>query len=192
MRKSVLLLLFAMIALVSLQAKESLQINKFDETTGDWVLSCDRTPHVFMYKETMTDGAISLGCVRNKDTKVTNYDISVTVFADRIIRKGDKLALKLDNDEVIMLSANDDSFTKSKLVGFAYIVETTVLYSISESDLQKIINNNVVKIRMELNASSFDGKVYKKKFSTTILNNYKLLQEYLTNENPEDQLLKGF
>ena len=50
-------------------------------------------------------------------------------------------------------------------------------YPISKEQLEKVIANNVVKIRVETPIGHFDGKVYGKKFTQAITKDYKAIQK---------------
>jgi hypothetical protein len=90
--------------------------------------------------------------------------------------------LKLENDEVIELKAKSHSETIKNWVFTVLQTITFTNYSISEDQIQKIIENNVVKVRVETSIDYFDGKVYGTKFSKTIANDYKLIKKALEKE----------
>lgn len=177
--KKVFLILLSMLLTASCFAKAKISVDKMKD--GYRVIQTERTPHIFPYKATWTDAAISLDIWTLDDWK--NYSICVYLFAEVSIEKGAKMLLKLDNDEIIELVAKDNSETIRNVVFPVVQIITFVNFSTSESQLQKIMDNKVVKVRVETSIDKIDGDVYGNKFSKTISDDYKLIEKTLQKKN---------
>lgn len=177
MKRIILLLCLPLILVSASYAKEKIKINHMKD--GYRIIQTERTHHVFPYKRNLTDAAISLDVIEygKKD-----YSICVYLFDDLNIYKGSKLLLKLDNDEIIELESNLDSKTVRNVIFTVVQTITFTSYMVTEEQIHKIIENNVVKVRMETSYDYFDAKVYKNKFSRTIENDYILIENALQEE----------
>ena len=139
----------------------------------------ERTPHIFAVWKTLTDGGIALWCAQNEDFKeVKQYSIVIYYYFDTDIEEDSRLLLKMRDGSIIELKCRAHSTTMR--LGLAAI--TFAEYLVSEEQLQEIMNNNVVKIRVETEFSNNDSKVYGKMFSKTIAKDYKLIEDTLTKE----------
>ena len=177
MKRVLFLMLIALVAIGG-NAKEKIKIDKMKD--GYRIIQTERTAHVFPFTKTMTDAAISLDLWKLSDWE--NYSICVYLFTDVNIDEGASLLLKLENDEVIELKAKSHSETIKNWVFTVLQTITFTDYSITEDQIQKVIENNVVKVRVETSIDYFDGKVYGTKFSKTIANDYKLIKKALEKE----------
>ena len=168
-----------LIALSAAVCAEGIMVDK--EKDGYRIIQTDRTPHVFLVKGTMNDGAISLD-IWEKDG-IKQYSICIYFYTVEDIEKNAKLLLKFGNDEILELKSSDRSTTQR--VGTFPIIQTLtyVSYPISREQLQKVMSNNVVKLRVETSTDHIDGKVYGKKFTNTICNDYALIEQALQQEN---------
>lgn len=177
MKRIILLLCLPLILVSVCYAKEKIKIDHMKD--GYRIIQTERTPHIFPYKRNLTDAAISLDVVEygKKD-----YSICIYLFADLNIDKGSKLLLKLDNEEIIELEADLDSETIRNVIFTTVQIITFTNYKVTEEQIHKIIENNVIKVRMETSYDYFDAKVYKNKFSKTIYNNYLLIEDALQEE----------
>ena len=137
------------------------------------------TSHVFAVWETLTDGGIELQCYQNMNIKeIKLYHLVIYHYFD--IEEGSRLLLKMENDSIMELRSMLHSFTIDR--SFTYTI-----YSVSEEQLQELMNNNVVKIRVETESGNKDSKVYGKMFSKTIAKDYKLIEETLLKEVPKEK-----
>lgn len=169
-------LLLSILLLSSFLVYAGGKINVDKMKDGYRFIQTERTPHVFMHKETMTDGAVSLD-FWNYDG-LENYSLVIYLFFEKNIEEGAKLLLKLDNDEVIELESSSPLNTIRNVVVFPVVQTITFInYPISKEQLNKVIVNNVVKIRVETPIGHFDGKVYGKKFTQAIEKDYKAIQK---------------
>lgn len=75
---------------------------------------------------------------------------------DYSINGGSKLAIKLGNDEIIMLSSEGDCRAKNYNMVSGYQYNARPMYVITDEDLNKILNNSIVKIRMATNGSTYN------------------------------------
>lgn len=172
---------------ISLYAGAKVKISMDKSMDSVRVIQTERTPHIFPYKGTATDCAISLTCLKKLNTDDVLYMLRIYIFnGDTRISKGNKLLLKLDNSEVIVSAATDDFYPEESsstqnifgaILSKTYIVAPN--YVISNDDLSKILTHNVEKVRVETYDSQFDGEVYGKKFSKTISECYSVISEAL-------------
>ncbi len=187
-KKTVLIFLLAFgVANISL-AKSKINI---DKTRGDIrMVETERTAHVFRYNKRATDCSISLTCVKDLSTQESSWNINVFIWeSDVSIAAGDKLLLKLENGEIITLSANSNCsselyYTRTNMFGATLYKQYVVVpsYTISRDLLGKVMTSNVVKVRLETTMAQFDGKVYDSKFSETIVNDYILIRKTLSQD----------
>jgi len=183
-KKLVTFMLCFICSIMAVSAKSKLAIDKTID--GVRVVQTERTAHVFSYTQ-MTDASISLSCVKTEN--ICQYCINVFIFTNNDISKGNKLLLKLDNNEILTLAADTDAETENLMTTqnvFGAITGKTdithIPYTITIEQLQKIINNKVVKVRVETTLDAFDGKVYGNKFSKTIQEDYSLIQGALSQQ----------
>ena len=177
--KRVVLILLSVLFTATCFAKAKISVDKMKD--GYRFIQTERTPHIFPYKDTWTDAAISLDLMTLGDLK--KYSICVYLFAEVNIEKGAKMLLKLENDEIIELVANSKSETIRNLVFTVLQIITFADFSVTESQLQKIMENKVVKVRVETSIDNIDGAVYGNKFTKTIIDDYKLIEKTLQKKN---------
>lgn len=185
MKKNLLLGLLLFVCSFALSAKSKINMDKISGRVR--VIQTEHTAHIFPYAKTLTDCGISLTCIQDTNTQETNWEIRVYIYsADADIAQGNKLLLKLKNDEIITLSANDnyspEIMRRTTNVFGAILNDTYVVapcYPISKADLDKIMTSDVTKVRVETYDDQFDGNVYGTKFSKTIKNNYILITSVL-------------
>jgi len=168
-------LLLTILLLSSFLAYAGGKINVDKMKDGYRFIQTERTPHVFMHKETMTDGAVSLDFWNYGGME--NYSIVIYLFFEKKIEKGAKLLLKLDNGEIIDLESSLPANIVKNVIFPVVQTITYINYPISKEQLEKVIANNVVKIRVETPIGHFDGKVYGKKFTQAITKDYKAIQK---------------
>ena len=92
----------------------------------------------------------------------------VNKTGDYTINEGCKLAIKLNNDEIIILASEGDCRVKNYEALSAYQYSSTPMYVIADSDLDKIINVGASKIRLAINGKTFDFEFENNQFSNFI------------------------
>ncbi len=107
------------------------------------------------------------------DFKGQQYPRHVLVFevnktGGYSLNKGCKLAIKLRNAEVVMLASEGDCRVKKYDMLSAYQYSSTPMYVITDTDLEKIINIGVSKIRLAINGKTFDFEFANNQFSNFI------------------------
>lgn len=96
--------------------------------------------------------------------------------------KGRKLLLKCQNGDIIELQntkeigAGDYKFNVTSSGTYYY---TSPNYSVTEEQIQKIIDDNIVKIRIETDTGELDRDIKKNNFSKAVANDYQFLKERL-------------
>ena len=91
------------------------------------------------------------------------------------INKGDKLLIKLDDNEVLELEATDN-FRYDAFTNF-----TTPQYYISEQQLLQMASNDVVKLRIQTGEDFLDRAIVKGKVSKGIKESMPLVKTCLEN-----------
>lgn len=180
-----LFFIFAMLLAITSMSANGILVDKVKD--GFRFVQTERTPHVFLVKGTMNDGAVSLDYRSNDEFK--QYSVVLYFYSDYNIEKGAKLLLKLDNDEIMELSSNDKASSTYVGNAFAQILVSFVSYDLTTEQLKKIMTHNVVKLRVETFSGFLNGKVYGKKFSKAISSDYKEIQKALSKKN---SLYEGF
>lgn len=176
--KKILTLITVLLTLIPIHAQK-ISLDKVKE--GCRYIETKRTPHTFMVLKTLTDGAISLSCTEKAGIK--QYYLVIYYYFVEEIEEGGQLLLKMENDSIIELQSGSHSTTFMGTLGFPSTPTITFAqYPILEEQLQEIINNTVVKIRVETLTGSIDSKTYGKKFSKTIAKDYELIEETLKQE----------
>lgn len=113
----------------------------------------------------------------------TEYFVNLTLTNNTIteISKGRKLLLKLKNGEIIILENTVDICEKANksIEGtqnskFYYISPS---YKVSENDLKKIANGEVVKVRIDKNYGNRDVEINNNAFSSKIKAYYDNIKE---------------
>lgn len=188
MKKICILLYLSLVFIVNIAARPSIIMDKTTDSVR--IIQTERTSHVFPYKKAWTDCGLSLICIKNINTQETYYEIQVYIYdRDTEIAKGNRLLLKLKNDDIITLFSRDfyspeEIERRSNIFG-AVLDRTYVVvpcYAILEDQINEIINSNVTKVRVETLDDQFDGNVYNTKFSNCIRDDYNLIQSVIEND----------
>ena len=188
MKKMICVLYLLIASVVGIYAKPSIIMDKTTDSIR--IIQTERTTHIFPYKKAWTDCGLSLICIKNINTQETYYGIQVYIYdRDTEIAKGNRLLLKLKNDDIITLFSKDfyspeEIERRSNIFG-AVIDRTYVVvpyYTILEEQINEIINSNVTKVRVETKDDQFDGNVYNTKFSDCIKDDYNLIQSVIEND----------
>lgn len=103
------------------------------------------------------------------------------------LNKGSKLAIKLNNDEVIMLTAEGDCRVKNYNELSAFQYSSTPMYVIDDNDLNKIINIGVSKIRLAINGKTFDFAFTNNQYADFIKDAYSKVNNMVK----DDPMTKG-
>lgn len=132
-----------------------------------------------IYSETLSGGALSLHAtefnVNNERTRFYSLNFMLNDGVFEII-KGSKLLIKLENGEIIELSAAGDVLKDYDMLRTGLVYPT---YLISKDDLQKISITPVVKIRIETAIGTIDHDIKKNKFSKGIKESLVLIDHQL-------------
>lgn len=103
------------------------------------------------------------------------------------INEGSKLAIKLDNDEIVMLSSVANCRAKNYDMVSGYQYNARPMYAISDEDLSKILSSKVTKIRIAVN-----GKTYTFEFPNNEYGRFlKVAHEKARNAIKNDQMTDG-
>lgn len=170
MKKSLLfLLLFLSIKAYSQTLKvEKDEFTGVEDKTTSWEELCKGTfkhpcfPSMFRFRS--IEGLIYF------DYQKTTPDIEA-------ISKGNKLMLKLDNNEIVELEASESKVSCigcwDKFVGSESNAVKTP-YSVSKEQIEKLLNHKVVKLRVYFN-EGYKEEVIGKKRADKIINALKLI-----------------
>ena len=114
------------------------------------------------YKDIMSGdyAEFNVGCIAHNENK--SFYITFNIcdkYRTVNIEKGRKLLVKLENDSIIE-SYNEFSHS------------TNSSYLLSEEQIKKILNGNVVKIRIERDVDVIDKEIRKNKFSKRVKEAY--------------------
>lgn len=128
-------------------------------------------------------GDLGLKSVTKGESTDFYINLSLTYNQVTEIAKGRKLLLKLKNGEIIMLwntqeigVAQNTALTGTVNSTFYYISPS---YKVTEDELKKIMNGEVVKIRVDKNYGNYDVNISNNAFSSKIKSNYELIKEEL-------------
>lgn len=132
-----------------------------------------------IYTETFSGGSLCLQAIEfNTDNERTHFYSLNFMLNDGVfeIMKGSKLLIKLENGEIIELSAMIDVLKDYNMIRTGLVSPT---YLISKEDIQKISTNPVVKIRIETAIGMIDHDIKKNKFSKGIKESIVLIDNQL-------------
>lgn len=133
--------------------------------------------------------AFEVQILDNNGEKLERNVLSFEVFkiTSFTIGKGNKIAIKLDNDEVITLT--NDGFCKSKDYGKLsnYQDNARPMYVIDDSELAKLLENKVTKLRMAIDGGTYDFEFPNNEYSLFLKEAYN---KACKSKN-EDPMTKG-
>ena len=158
--KKIILLIILLIGTENLLAQK-LAVDKVENDGRRILISQDYT----FYRDVITgdyaDFNLSCTAVDGKKSFYIYFNICDKYKSVRI-DKGKKLLIKLENDSILELS-NNLSFSKNSS------------YSLSEEQIEKIVNGKVVKIRIDRNVDMIDKEIKKNKFSKRVKEAYNAI-----------------
>jgi len=155
---------------------QSIVVDKTDSNGIRTIISSDFNIYTTLY----TGGS---ACLMYNDS--IGYFLSLTLNEGYIpqIETGRKLLLKFENEEILELenksniSSYDYTFYCNQF-GTRYNIHP--IYYLSNGDITKIINNNVIKIRIETDLEELDKKIKKGKLSKGLSKSLKIIKERLS------------
>lgn len=128
--------------------------------------------------------SVSLYCGTSGDVFLWYISLNIPYYESHPqIDKGRFLLLKLKNGDIIELK-NDTEVGPADYtyeVGkYSTIYHVRPSYDLTEDNIKAIIDNDVVKLRIETNLGQTDIEVNKNRFSKAIKTSYELIKERLT------------
>ncbi len=80
-----------------------------------------------------------------------------------IITTENTIILKLANDELITINANEEYLPAAQATQYGIVTQWSAVYNISEEDLQKMANSPLTYVRMEIDTRVFAKEIDAKK-----------------------------
>lgn len=113
------------------------------------------------------------------------FFLNLRLMGDKFLMdEGSALLIKLDNDSIIELKSNEitvfDCEYETGYYGGYYVV--TPMYEVSEDQIEEMIKNNVIKIRVQWQGGTFDRDIEKQKFTKHLTNVYPAIKSALTKD----------
>lgn len=174
MKKILFSLLFLSISILNVKAVKI----ESDVVNSDGTRTIFATP--FNIYTGMTNAAAAQVSVMEVDfngERIPNYFIKLFLNeGDFEIKKGSKLLIKLENNEVIELEAFYDIVKDLKMLRSGSVEPS---YNISKADLSKLSTGKAVKIRIETEAGVIDRQIKGNKFSKGALESATIITKAL-------------
>ena len=180
MKKFLTLLLVLLSGLSAYAGGPKIVIDKVEEDGSRVVFTSEET----LYTTWSSGSSFGLSATVAKDGSVL-YFLNLTLNeGDITMEKGRKLLLKLKSGETIELQISNpigpgDYTIHQSSLGIDHLYHP--FYPISEEVIQKLLKDDVVKVRVEDDAEHYDRNV--KKFMKRFNELYKLLTETLATSN---------
>lgn len=171
------ILFLFLLALYSINSLSQVTVNKVEQDGSRIILTEEF--RIYDYKLTSC-GFARLNCVIDSNGE-ENYFLGLTLNEGIMtFNKGRKLLLKFQDDSIMELENIEeieltDNKLEQSLSHSFYLVYPE--YPVTKEQIQNIINNEIVKIRIENNSEYFDRNIKKNKFSKGIKSAYEDIQE---------------
>lgn len=153
-----ILIIILFIPIIGFSQKCNYKVNEIDEFTGDKVVA---TKPIFFSKAFYSSVKVSSQSVN--DVKALNFELtSTSIFT---VNSGSKLLLMTDKDEVITLLFSDTIISSSQYQPVTKLTYWTVSHPfiLSNSDFDKLVSENIKKIRWYTTEGYIQNEVKKKK-----------------------------
>lgn len=164
--KRIFLLLLLIHGVLAVNA-QMLSVDKVENDGSRILISNEYSIYSKMGLTTTYFAKFRLGCISTQDSIL--YQINLNISEGKLqIEEGRKILFKFDDGSIMELSnikrigPTDYTYSVSQY-GTTYYVHPT--YSITEKQIQQIINGNVVKVRIEHDLDVVDKEIKKNKFS---------------------------
>ena len=168
--------------LISVNLFSQIEIDKVEGNGSRFII----TKHKNIYTEWTSAAAMSLSYMLTSGGD-ENYQISLCLNEGKMqFDKGRKLLIKFKDNSIMELVNSvhiGPADYKVDITRFGTDYYTYPTYNVSVEDIQKIINGEVVKIRVENNLEFFDRNIKKNKFSTVIKNAFEAINSRKTVKN---------
>lgn len=125
-----------------------------------------------------------------QENKYQKSLLSFEIYSDTFcpIYEGSKLAIKLDNDSIIVLSAFSSVESKNYEAYSGYQYNATPSYEISDADLENLINHKVSKIRLSANENMYNFTFPNDEFSIFLGEAIPLVRKKFSTDSLLDNL----
>ena len=169
------LLICAICIIASYSSFAQIYIDKVEEDGSRVIVSSSHN----IYTGLTNAAAAALMYISLPEQDHEQFEISVTLNEGKMqFDVGRKLLLKFKDDSVMELSNTKeigiaDYTYRVGNTGTSYFTNPT--YLVSEEQLIKIINGEVIKIRIENNIEYFDRTIKKNKFSKAVQKSYEAI-----------------
>jgi hypothetical protein len=152
MKKTILIILSALVCQISVAQKCKFDIDKADPFTGK---------RNFSIRPDLARGwAMSIGNAGG------NYEIGVSVLVGgvtkNVINKGDTLLMALESGLPIVLRANSEYLPASNVAGTSVYTSYSAMYSISKEELMRLGQKKMTALRMFAGATPYNVEVKEK------------------------------
>lgn len=181
-------LLFAVCFISSSIAFAQISADKVEEDGSRWIL----TENSNLYTGWTNAAAFNLSYTLKVNGEET-YEITLCLNEGKMqFEEGRKLLIKFKDDSMMELKNNKkvgptDYKYQTSRTGTSYF--TFPHYSITEEEIQKIIDGEVVKIRIENDIEYFDRDIKKNKFSKAMKNAYEAIK---AKKETKNDVYEGF
>jgi len=155
---------------------QKITYDKTDEEGSRVILTSEES----IYTGWTNSAALNMGVVTYGKNNADSLLVIFLTLNEGILQfeKGRKLLLKCQNGDIIELQ-NTREIGAGDYKSNVTSSGTSPQYSVTEEQIQKIIDGNIVKIRIETNTGELDRDIKKNKFSKAVANDYPFLKERL-------------
>ena len=165
-----------------------IRIDKVEEDGSRYII----TEHDNIYTKMTTAASLYLNYIL-MNSGDENYYITLCLNEGKMeFDKGRKLLLKFKDNSVMELVNCDEIGStdyKYNVTRFGTDYLTYPTYNVTEEEIQKIIDGNVVKIRIENNIEYFDRDIKRNKFSKALKTAYDAIN---AQKNVKNDIYEGF
>jgi hypothetical protein len=182
------LLFIASLLLFSISMFSQIASDRFDEDGSRVIISKDKAIS-FTMKLSVSFRLMDIVSVNDADSYFIILNVIGNKKRETEYTKGRKLLIKLNDDSIIELTVYRTLEDKD------YVGPTArVPYSVSEADIERMINNDVVKLRIENDFDYKDVEVKKNLFTKGMKKLYGAIKEErkIEKKSGNDGLYEGF
>lgn len=181
-------LFIAFLSLFSANVFSQIASDKFDKDGSRIIISKQR-PASFTIKRAVNFRLIDIVSVNNADSYYIILNIVGNKKREAEYTKGRKLLIKLNDDSIIELSVfktlEDDDYQ-----GYGAYVR----YAVNEDEIERMIKNEVLKLRIENDFDYIDVNIKKNMFSKSLKTLYEAIKEQrkIEKKSGDEGLYEGF
>lgn len=130
-----------------------------------------------VYHEANENGKISLGIAYNKAMQTFfSLNLHIDNSQEIIVKKGNVIQLIAQSGEVFVLYNTETSLSESNHITISYAVQ----YNEKElADLDRIMNERIIKVRIETADDIFERNIENNSFSRAVYNCFSVLKNHL-------------